>query len=257
MSTSPPSSPADDAPRRSPFRGCGDALALWRAQIRGVPHRLPTACAHAALPLSALDPFSLDAWRARLPSALHSMSSRRLRGFLAGRLCAEAALERLDLPEAVIERGSAGEPRWPSGFVGSIAHTDEVAYAVACRSGCIDALGIDSEPVVGDAKTLSTLQAECCTPRENATLFDGAQDALTATIVFSAKEALYKAIYPRVQRLVEFTEFEATLIDHGQRAAHLRPVLASPLSAVVPPTWVQYCIKDGVVHASVALPSAR
>src|SRR5450631_452976 len=47
--------------------------------------------------------------------------SRRLE-FLEGRACAHAALRRLGYDEAPILRGKARQPRWPSGFVGSISH---------------------------------------------------------------------------------------------------------------------------------------
>lgn len=221
------------------------------------PHRLPADAVHAALPLGALDPLSLESWRDMLPAALHSMSSRRLRGFLAGRLCAEMVLERLGLRDTGVGRGPAGEPAWPPGVIGSIAHTGEVAYAVARRTASGEGLGIDSESIVSDGQTLAALRDECCTAVERRSLFGDAHDALTATIVFSAKEALYKAVHRRVQRLVEFSEVEVSAIDRARQTACVGPAPSSPLRDVFAPTQVSYLVHDHMVHTCASLAFLR
>lgn len=244
----------DAAPLPSLFAARHEAVEHWRTHMHDVPHRLPGDAVHRAVPLRALDPLSPAAWREVLPTALHRMSSRRLRGFLAGRLCAETVLERLGLRDTGVGRGPAGEPVWPPGIVGSIAHTEEMAYAVARRTAANEGLGIDSECIVGDEQTLTALRAECCTAAESRRLFGDADEALTATIVFSAKEALYKAIHRRVQRLVEFSEVEISAIDRDRRTACVVPAPSSPLRHVFAPTQVSYRVDDRVVHtcASVA-----
>lgn len=66
--------------------------------------------------------------------------------------CARAlAIELLDAQGATVEaigKGPVGEPIWPDGFVGSLAHTECYAAAVIARQGDVAALGIDIEPAI-------------------------------------------------------------------------------------------------------------
>jgi enterobactin synthetase component D len=181
------------------------------------------------------------------------MAPRRLAGFVAGRLCAEFALARAGQTSEGVGRGAGGEPLWPSGFAGSIAHTDHFAYAAVCQVGAIAAIGIDSEPCIVDQEAVESIRRICCTGRELAQLFDGANDALTAMTVFSCKEALYKAIHGRVGRVVDFTEIEVTALDRRNGLAKLSPTPGSPLGRLVPSTPVHFTVQQGVVHSCVCL----
>jgi enterobactin synthetase component D len=183
------------------------------------------------------------------------VARRRLDGFVAGRLCAGQALRRLGIAEAVAA-GEAGQPLWPAGITGSITHTADVAYA-AVRPGHVALdhdhdldLGIDSEPVAaGEAR--EAIERLCLTPHERDALLGGVVGALDATVLFCAKEALYKAIHRRVRRYVDFTEVQAVAVDRARGEVHLRACDPAGAGAGIPSATVRYVVVDGVVHAAV------
>lgn len=161
-----------------------------------------------------------------------TMSPRRLATFVAGRAAAHAALDHLGLGAQAITVGAGGEPRWPSGVVGSITHTDRVAYAVVALEepeASIDgglALGIDIE----DRRRLTPeIIPTIMTERERARWADlePAEADAFATTVFSAKEALYKAQYHFTEAWLGFEH--VTLGDS-------RPVGAASPPSVAPPS---------------------
>jgi enterobactin synthetase component D len=232
------------------FGAGADWPAALRACMQPAPHSLPPRAAHAGLALAAVEPWLKGIERDALPPSLRGMVARRLQAFVAGRLCAEHALAQLGLPGQGVSRGALGQPLWPRGAIGSIAHTPTMAYAAACAVQEAAGLGLDSEPRV-DEDGLTVIRQLCCTAGENAILFGGPDDRLTATIVFSAKESLYKAIHRQVDRVVDFTEVEAIAIDRAAGTVDLRPVPATALSQSLPPQRAQLRIIAGTVHTSL------
>jgi len=73
---------------------------------------------------------------------------RRQLSFLAGRLCAEHALRTSGHELAVpIGQGESGEPQWPEGWAGSIAHTGRIALSIVSPRTGRFGIGIDAEEV--------------------------------------------------------------------------------------------------------------
>ena len=105
----------------------------------------------------------------------------------AGRLVALHALGLAGCHAVELPPRSGRRPAWPTGFVGSIAHDDALAVAVAARAGAARTLGIDVERHdaldAGDA--VIVLRDE-----ERELVRD---DASVATLLWSAKESAYKA----------------------------------------------------------------
>jgi len=139
---------------------------------------------------------------------------KRRRDFTLGRVCAHAALTQLGGDENVIGRGKSGAPRWPDGFCGSITHTAGYAAAMVARRADFPGLGVDAERVGGVTQKLW--------PR----LFDGEETALltalspqlqlrVATILFSAKEACFKAWSPLGAAPQSFQDIHVALRDDG------------------------------------------
>lgn len=149
----------------------------------------------------------------------------RQRAFALGRIAAHEALAAVGAAPAPLLAGADRAPCWPAGFVGSLAHTDDVAVAVAARAGAELALGIDVER----ARELEVdLWPMISTARERAWLAAPAARAAgrRALEVFCAKEAVYKAWAPRGQRILEFHEVELEWDAAG--ALHLARVLVAP-----------------------------
>ncbi len=66
----------------------------------------------------------------------------------AARIVARALLARLGYARVAVPKGEAGEPIWPAGISGSMAHDDRIAVAAVGRQRDVRAVGIDVEPAV-------------------------------------------------------------------------------------------------------------
>lgn len=108
----------------------------------------------------------------------------------AGRLIAHGLLRQLGFQHVAVPRGSAGEPVWPAGAVGSIAHDADIAIAVAARAETIHGVGVDIEPALPLPPGLEPVVVN---PRDR---LGGCDPAIAGTIAFAVKEAAYKASFP-------------------------------------------------------------
>ena len=104
--------------------------------------------------------------------------------------------------------GSDRAPIWPTGYWGSISHCRTAVVAAAMRAG--GHIGIDVEQAVPLERGLWDA---ICTPGEMEWL--KGRGELWATVIFSAKEAVYKAQYPITGRMLEFSDVELTLDQAG------------------------------------------
>lgn len=138
---------------------------------------------------------------------LEPMAPKRKAGFSSGRWCAHRAQETLGLMPTPVQRENRA-PVWPNGLNGSITHTDQFAGAIVSRN---HAVGIDLEQLDrlhdGLHKTLFT---------ENELELLGNYDQNADTIMFSAKEAGYKAVFPIGQEFIGFHEAEIHLNENAQ-----------------------------------------
>jgi 4'-phosphopantetheinyl transferase EntD len=156
---------------------------------------------------------------------------KRRREFGSARYCARDALRRLGLAPAPILRGERGAPQWPTGIVGSITHCDGYrAAAVACAADVLG-LGIDAEP---DAALPDGVLAHVSTPEERAmlrNLFAIAPGVSWDRLLFSTKEAVYKAWFPLTRRWIGFEDANI-VIDAGNRTFDARILVphASPFA---------------------------
>ncbi len=147
-----------------------------------------------------------------LPEQLLSAVPKRQAEFLAGRVCAASALDRLGWPKTAIPIGEGRAPVWPDGIAGSITHVIGFAAAIVSADSACRGLGIDVERVMDDAHA-RPLMRQVATDREWALLADRFAAGRGFAILFSAKEALYKAIYPSLQQFVGFTEATCIGLD--------------------------------------------
>ena len=138
---------------------------------------------------------------ADVPPELCRAAPSRQREYAAGRYCAARAIERLqpsDVP-LTIGRGSAGEPRWPAGFTGSVTHTEGLASAAVARISDARSIGIDSEVRV-DTWRAERIRPLVMQSGETGVGGGALDDGTRVMLVFSAKEAVFKCLYPVVGR---------------------------------------------------------
>jgi enterobactin synthetase component D len=144
---------------------------------------------------------------------------KRRAEFLAGRWAARQALARLGV-EATPGRSEGGLPIWPNDVTGSITHGAQRALAAAARTADVRSLGLDSERLMSTAS--AALCRRICGETELAELERalGRPFPHALTLAFSAKESLYKCLYPLIG---EFMDFHAarvvqTQVSEGQGA---------------------------------------
>ena len=143
-----------------------------------------------------------------LPPSISRSSKKRQREFVAGRYCAARALQyagyELDVELPI---GEDRLPNWPSGWTGSISHCATVTIAIAGQTSSHSSLGVDVEEWM-DTQVAKSVQSEIGLPSE-IDLFDGLSFHHALTLLFSAKEALYKALYPLVRQFFDFKAVQA------------------------------------------------
>jgi 4'-phosphopantetheinyl transferase EntD len=143
----------------------------------------------------------------------------------AARIVARSLLAQLGHAGAAVPRSASGAPMWPAGMAGSLAHDDRIAVAAAGRQADVGSVGIDIEPATPLPPDMLALVA---TPRE----MESIGDALRGKLLFAAKEAVYKAVYPLEHMFLEFQDIEVHLaankaITRSGRVVTLHHVMSS------------------------------
>jgi 4'-phosphopantetheinyl transferase EntD len=162
-----------------------------------------------------------------------SFAPVRLAEFRHGRECARRALARLGAGPSGIPVGPDREPLWPTGIVGSISHAGAAAAAVVARETGIVALGLDLE---SERPLEPELHARICLPDElRRARASGMPPGHAEKLLFSIKEAAYKALWPALRRFLDFHDLEV-FVDHPaarftilSRSVHCPPALAAAI----------------------------
>lgn len=150
------------------------------------------------------------------PEIRRSVAKRRCEYFY-GRIAARAALGSLGLTDCIILNDSSRAPVFPPGVVGSISHTNRIAMAAVARAVERQGIGLDVEhvPEVEALEALALLSMsadERCLARDLPLPF-----GVVATLVFSAKESVYKALSRHAGRVIGFSSIRFAGLDPLQR----------------------------------------
>ncbi|MGH1469552.1 MAG: 4'-phosphopantetheinyl transferase family protein [Cellvibrionaceae bacterium] len=143
-----------------------------------------------------------------LPDNLSTAIEKRKAEYIAGRYCALQSLKKLS-PNMISNFGTNEDrsPQWPEGFVGSITHSKGFASAVVAQKEFIQSIGIDSEKLIKE-KTANNIHSHILTETENyednAWVSEDFQEYLT--LVFSAKESIFKCLHPLVKQYFDFRD---------------------------------------------------
>jgi 4'-phosphopantetheinyl transferase EntD len=145
----------------------------------------------------------------------HAVPARR-REYATVRSCARACLGRLGYPRVPILPGVGGAPIWPAGVRGSLTHCAGYTAAAVAPLAQVSGIGIDAEP---DAPLPDGVLELVATPAEQAHL---AATQVTPgspnwdRLLFSAKEAVYKAWFPLVGEWLDHQQAEILINPHNR-----------------------------------------
>lgn len=179
---------------------------------------------------------------------------RRSPEFVTGRHCAHTALRRLGVPPLPVLSGQGGAPLWPSGVVGSITHCPGYRAAVVARDDDVVAIGIDAEP--GEALPDGVLQLVSL-PQEREQLAGLARLPAPVpwdTLLFSAKESVYKAWFPLTGKWLGFKDASLT-IDADSGAFEARLLVPGPTAGGRAVTGFagRWLARDGLLLTAVTM----
>ncbi|MCC6241517.1 MAG: 4'-phosphopantetheinyl transferase superfamily protein [Gemmatimonadaceae bacterium] len=170
-----------------------------------------------------------------IPESLRVAVPRRLASFLAGRATASAALCTAGCGDwhRSVSRAESGAPLWPTGWVGSISHTDALCVSAVAKQSLVSCLGVDCELIMSEKIAEEVVHS--IAPELRALPREGGLSSLpfAVTLAFAAKEALFKALFPMVG---EFFGFEAAYVermdaDGGELLLRLSVALSQDLPA--------------------------
>ncbi len=175
------------------------------------PPLFPRWVAQHTVTFDVDDPVELSALlrRIELPKTLVSAVRKRQLEFLEGRFCVGEALKTCapEYADAVVGIGPAREPLWPPGIVGSITHTHGYVSAAVARASRARAIGLDAEQVMSADQAERLLDPIADRAEVGAVArMTGWSAAAALTAIFSAKESIFKALYPEVGRYFDFRD---------------------------------------------------
>ena len=149
-------------------------------------------------------------------TGLERMGDVRRAEYSSGRRVARGALGLLGIADQPVT-SRARVPVWPPGVVGSITHSRTLAMAIVGRTDRVRGVGVDLERE-GRVNDQIAARVLVCWERENLAEPDW------PTMLFAAKEAVYKGVNPLFGEYLEFTDVEiAASTDGTFCAAMTRP----------------------------------
>ncbi|MCG7562694.1 4'-phosphopantetheinyl transferase superfamily protein [Pseudoalteromonas sp. McH1-42] len=218
--------------------------------------QLPFVSHSSAFRVAAYQDSDFARYTQPLPDKLSRAVAKRKAEYLAGRHCASQALKALGRPHTIVASADSRAPIWPEGIQGTITHTQELAMAMVSDDPLVLGLGIDLERKMSD-KQEQELQKQILAKEEQTAFEQLSQvQASPLTLIFSAKESIFKALYPVVQR---FFGFEAACLnDFSHNQLHL--TLTETLHETLPQGTqisVYYQLNDELVLTECCLRAGR
>jgi 4'-phosphopantetheinyl transferase EntD len=155
-----------------------------------------------------------------VPESSASARGRREQESVAARALAETILRTHGVGDKPIPRHADGFPLWPTGWVGSLAHSAGWCAAALSSDRVVRGVGVDIED---PARMKPHMWAHVMTAAEQRGLesLDAASAAQRATAFFCAKEAAFKALYPLWRAAPGFLEIEIDWHGGGRFGASL------------------------------------
>lgn len=156
-----------------------------------------------------------------LPESLNHAVDKRKAEFVAGRYAAKIALELLNSDVSKVSIGKDRLPIWPPFYTGSISHTRDIAICVVSKTDHIKSIGIDIENclesnIAGDIINLVLTETEFKLVGNRTR-----PNPVTLTLIFSAKESLFKALYLEVGLYFGFDAARVLSIDFDKRKFYI------------------------------------
>ena len=159
------------------------------------------------------------------PAKVARSAPARQVDYLLGRLCARVAVRRFDPGFAGdIPAGPNREPVFPAGLSGSITHTDGYVAAV-CQGIRAGTVGLDAETLLSPDQAAEIGPSFAAADEIACPGWGKTPPETRYSLVFSAKEAAYKALFPWVRSVLPFDAARLVRVnlDHQTLSLGLAP----------------------------------
>ncbi|AHM73332.2 4'-phosphopantetheinyl transferase family protein [Yersinia hibernica] len=176
------------------------------------------------------------------PGSLQKAVAKRRAEYLAGRFVARQVLNMLEVRDYSLLNGIDRAPCWPTGLIGSISHNTQRALCgaqiIAPANELLDVsrrlhgIGLDIESLIA-VERADNLWPGILSEEEYYCFQDGPLPFnQLLTLAFSAKESLFKAVYPQLGRYFDF--LEAKLLSYSLDTGRFELQLLRELSEDFP-----------------------
>jgi enterobactin synthetase component D len=143
--------------------------------------------------------------------SVHVANKRQLE-YSAGRKSAYETIKMIDSKHSdCIGANEDGSVKWPTGLVGSITHSNGIALSVVGSDLIFDGIGVDIERLLSFSRAVKLVQKICT--HEEMISFHDCFNPMIVSILFSAKECLFKALYPITNSRFYFKDAQIIKID--------------------------------------------
>ncbi|MFC3394228.1 4'-phosphopantetheinyl transferase family protein [Brenneria rubrifaciens] len=147
---------------------------------------------------------------------------KRRAEYLAGRCLAMQVLRKLGYADFILNVGEDRSPVWPDNVAGSLSHNrDSVLCAAHLCNGALPCVGVDIEAYISDERAYSLWPG--IIDDEEYQWFQEREETFCCllTLSFSAKESLFKALYPQIKRYFDFLDARMVALDCAKQVFEL------------------------------------
>lgn len=175
-----------------------------------------------------------------IPETIANSVHKRQAEYLVGRYCAQQALILMGNKDYTVGRYSDQSPKWPPSLIGSITHTHCFSMAAVASQQDYIGIGIDTEIITASTQ-IGNFAEQFISASEFKLGINKFTKEIWLYIVFSAKESIYKSLYPKVSKFFGFFDVEIISVSKtDQKQGSLIARLIKPLG----------CFKEGFLMKS-------
>lgn len=155
-----------------------------------------------------------------LPARLQQAVSKRRAEYLASRLLVRSVMAELGIAGFILTNAPDRSPCWPAGIQASLSHSGGVVVVAATRQPC--AVGVDVEQVMSESTAQETAELLMNKQEQQRLRTLPVSFSAAATLLFSLKESLYKALWPQLHQPMDFLDAALVSVDWANQRATLQ-----------------------------------
>jgi phosphopantetheine--protein transferase-like protein len=188
------------------------------AFTRGLPHGILVAV-HLPEPSDEIPESILHRLHADERTYVMELAGKRRNEWVGGRIAARVAARSIGVELPALLSDNFGAPRAPRSLTVSISHKDRLAVALVARRAH-GTVGVDFEQIGRDRRDIAP-KVLTAAEHDEIKLLRADRQWTAILLRFAIKEAIYKALAPRLRRFIGFNEAEISDLANGSATVRL------------------------------------